>query len=413
MQHTTVVVVGAGHCGLAVSRCLAAHSIDHVVLERGEVADSWRNQRWDSLRLLTPNWMTRLPGVAYRGDDPDGYLTAPEVVRFLGDYAVASAAPVRSGVTVTSVRPGGHGYLVRTDRGTWNAAAVVVATGAAAVPVVPAAPVPRQITTVAAADYRNPGLIPPGGVLVVGASASGVQIADELQRSGRSVTLAVGEHVRMPRTYRGRDIFWWLDASGVLDERYEAQPDLVRARNLPSMQLVGSPQRATVDLTTLRRRGVRLVGRFVGVRDDVAQFSGALAHVCALADLKLGRLLDTLDAWADRAGIDAEAPQRFAPTELPATTDLSARVGEGGIETIVWATGYRPDLSFVDAGVLDRKGRPVHDGGITASPGLYLIGLPFLRRRKSTLIDGAASDARELVGHLVTHLDTLAHRRAS
>ena len=268
MHHTTTVVVGAGHCGLAVSRSLAARSIDHVVLERGEVADSWRNQRWDSLRLLTPNWMTRLPGFAYRGDDPDRYLTAPEVIRFLRDYAVASATPVRSGVTVTSVRPGGHGYLVRTDRGTWNAAAVVVATGAAAVPVVPAVPVPEQITTVAAADYRNPGLIPPGGVLVVGASASGVQIADELRRSGRSVTLAVGEHVRMPRTYRGRDIFWWLDASGVLDERYEAQPDLVRARNLPSMQLVGSPQRSTLGLNALHRRGVRLVGRFVGVRDD-------------------------------------------------------------------------------------------------------------------------------------------------
>jgi len=413
MHHTTTVVVGAGHCGLAVSRILTARSIEHVVLERGEVADSWRTQRWDSLRLLTPNWMTRLPGFAYHGDDPDGYLTAPEVVSLLDDYAVASAAPVRSGVTVTSVRPGGCGYLVSTDRGTWNATTVVIATGAAAVPVVPAVPVPTEITTVTAADYRNPGLLPPGGVLVVGASASGVQIADELRRSGRPVTLAVGEHVRMPRTYRGRDILWWLDAAGVLDERYDAQPDLVRARNLPSMQLVGSPQRATVDLTALRRRGVHLVGRFVGVRDDVAQFSGALPHVCALADLKLGRLLDTLDAWADRAGIDAEAPQRFAPTELPATTDLSARVGEGGIETIVWATGYRPDLSFVDAGVLDRKGRPVHDGGVTSAPGLYLIGLPFLRRRKSTLIDGAASDARDLVTHLVTHLDALAHRRAS
>jgi putative flavoprotein involved in K+ transport len=413
MHHTTAVVVGAGHCGLAVSRCLAARSIDHVVLERGEVAASWRTQRWDSLRLLTPNWMTRLPGFAYSGTDPDGYLGAPEVVRFLEDYAVASAAPVRSGVTVTSVRPGGDGYLVRTDRGTWNAATVVVATGAAAVPAVPAVPVPAAIATVTAAGYRNPDTLPPGGVLVVGASASGVQIADELRCSGRRVTLAVGEHVRMPRTYRGRDIFWWLDAAGVLDERYDAQPDLVRARNLPSMQLVGSPQRTTVDLTTLRRRGVRLVGRFAGVRDGVAQFSGSLPNVCALADLKLGRLLNTLDAWADRSGIDVEAPQRFAPTELPASADLSMRVGEGGIETIVWATGYRPDLSFVDAGVLDRKGRPVHDGGVTVFPGLYLIGLPFLRRRKSTLIDGAAADARELVAHLTTHLDTLACRRAS
>jgi putative flavoprotein involved in K+ transport len=413
MHHTTAVVVGAGHCGLAVSRCLAARSIDHVVLERGEVAASWRTQRWDSLRLLTPNWMTRLPGFAYSGTDPDGYLGAPEVVRFLEDYAVASAAPVRSGVTVTSVRPGGDGYLVRTDRGTWNTATVVVATGAAAVPAVPAVPVPAAIATVTAAGYRNPDTLPPGGVLVVGASASGVQIADELRCSGRRVTLAVGEHVRMPRTYRGRDIFWWLDAAGVLDERYDAQPDLVRARNLPSMQLAGSPQRTTVDLTTLRRRGVRLVGRFAGVRDGVAQFSGSLPNVCALADLKLGRLLNTLDAWADRSGIDVEAPQRFAPTELPASADLSMRVGEGGIETIVWATGYRPDMSFVEAGVLDRNGRPVHDGGVTVFPGLYLIGLPFLRRRKSTLIDGAAADARELVAHLTTHLDTLACRRAS
>jgi putative flavoprotein involved in K+ transport len=225
------------------------------------------------------------------------------------------------------------------------------------------------------------------------------------------VTLAVGEHVRMPRTYRGRDIFWWLDAAGVLDERYEAQTDLVRARNLPSMQLIGSPR--TLDLNALSDLGVRLVGRFVGVRDDVAQFSGALSSVCTLADLKLDRLLDTLDAWARRAGVDAGAAERFAPTALPAWPDLSGRLGEGGIETVVWATGSRPDLSFVDAGVLDRRGRPVHDGGVTDCPGLYLMGLPFLRRRKSTLIDGAASDARELVAHLVAHLDALARRRAS
>jgi putative flavoprotein involved in K+ transport len=411
MHHTTAVVVGAGHCGLAVSRCLAARSVDHVVLERGEVAASWRTQRWDSLRLLTPNWMTRLPGFAYSGTDPDGYLGAPEVVRFLEDYAVASAAPVRSGVTVTSVRPGGDGYLVRTDRGTWNAATVVVATGAAAVPAVPAVPVPAAIATVAAADYRNPDTLPPGGVLVVGASASGVQIADELRRSGRPVTLAVGEHVRMPRTYRGRDILWWMDASGVLDERHDEVPDLARARNLPSMQLTGSPGR-TVDLNALGRLGVLLVGRFVGVRDGRAQFSGSLPNVCALADLKLGRLLDGFDAWAERAGLGAEPPHRFARTALP-TPALSAPFGRGGIASIVWATGYRPDLSFLDVDVVDRRGRVVHDGGVTAAPGLYLMGMPFLRRRRSTLIDGAGADAHELAGHLVGHLDDIARARAS
>jgi putative flavoprotein involved in K+ transport len=420
MRHTTTVVVGAGHCGLAMSRCLAERSVEHVVVERGQVANSWRTQRWDSLRLLTPNWMTRLPGFAYRGDDPDGYLGAPEVIRLIEDYARESAAPVLSGTTVTSVRPAGRGYLVRTDRGSWHARTVVVATGAAAVATVPARlaeQVPAGVTTVTAAQYRNPGLLPDGGVLVAGASASGIQIADELQRSGRPVTLAVGEHVRMPRTYRGRDILWWMDASGLLDERYDEVPDLARARALPSMQLIGSPQRATVDLNTLRQLGVRLVGRFAGVRDGTAQFSGSLPNVCALADLKLGRLLDTIDAWADRVGvdarIDADGPERFTPTSPPDPAPLSARLGAGKIETIVWATGFRPDLSWLDAGVLDRKGRVMHDGGVTASPGLYLMGMPFLRRRKSTLIDGAAADAYELAGHLVDHLGGTAGRRAS
>ena len=416
MRHTSAVVVGAGHCGLAMSRCLAARSVDHVVLERGEVAHSWRTQRWDSLRLLTPNWMTRLPGFAYGGDDPDGYLGAPGVVRLLSDYAAESGAPVVTGTTVTSIRADAGGYVVRTDRGTWRTRTLVVAAGATAVAAVPARlarGVPAGIVMVTAADYRNPAGLPTGEVLVVGASASGVQIAEELRRSGRPVTLAVGEHVRMPRTYRGRDILWWMDASGLLDQRWDEVPDLLRARNLPSMQLVGSPQRATLDLNALAALGVGLVGRFAGVRDGTAQFAGSLPGVCTLADLKLGRLLDTLDAWADRAGVVAEPPHRFAPTAPPVPATLSARLGDGGIETIVWATGFRPDLSFLDVDVFDRRGAVVHDGGVTACPGLYVLGLPFLRRRKSTLIDGAAADANELAEHLVGHLDTLPRRRAS
>ena len=313
MRSTTAVIVGAGHCGLAMSRCLAARSVDHVVLERGEVANSWRTQRWDSLRLLTPNWMTRLPGYAYRGADPDGYLGARQVTAMLADYAAASAAPVLTGVTVTSVRAAAGGYVVRTDQGSWRAPAVVLACGAATLPAVPALArlVPAGITCLTPAAYRNPGQLPGGGVLVIGASASGIQLADELARSGRPVTLAVGEHVRMPRTYRGRDVLWWLDAAGVLDQRYDEAGDLVRARNVPSMQLVGSPGR-TVDLNALGSAGVRLAGRLAGIAGGVAQFSGSLPNVCALADLKLARLLDTIDAWAGGAG------ERFAPTIVPA-----------------------------------------------------------------------------------------------
>ena len=404
MPDTSTVVIGAGHCGLAMSRCLTARSIDHVVLERGQVANSWRTQRWDSLRLLTPNWMTRLPGYAYRGPDPDGYLSVRQVTAMLEEYAEASAAPVLTGTTVTSVRSAGGRYVVATDQGSWRAPTVVLACGAATLPAVPALAclVPARITSVTPAGYRNPGQLPPGGVLVVGASASGIQLADELHRSGRPVTLAVGEHVRMPRTYRGRDILWWLDACGLLDQRYDQVDDLVRARNVPSMQLVGAQGR-TVDLNALSSAGVRLVGRLAGIAGGVAQFSGSLPNVCALADLKLGRLLSAIDAWAGAAG------ERFAPTVVR-TAPLGLDLRSGEIGTIVWATGYRPDLSWLDVPVFDRRGRVVHDGGVTACLGLYVIGMPFLRRRKSSLIDGAAGDAAELVTHLAGYLDARAGR---
>jgi putative flavoprotein involved in K+ transport len=409
MLKTTTIVVGAGHSGLAMSRCLADRSIDHVVLERGEVADSWRTQRWDSMRLLTPNWMTRLPGSAYRGDDPDGYLAASEVVQLIERYAKDTAAPVRANTTVTSVRQTERGYVVHTDQDTWHARSVVLAPGASTVAKVPALQhsVPAGITTLTPADYRNPSQLPDGGVLVVGASASGIQIAAELHRSGRHVTLAVGEHVRMPRTYRGKDILWWMDAAGLLDERYDQIPDLARARNLPSMQLAGSPDRATVDLNSLSQLGVQLVGRLAGIRDGTAQFSGSLPNMFALADLKLGRLLDNIDTWAGEADLDTSAPpQRFAPTAAPVPAPLTLDLRSGAIRTILWATGFRPDLSWLDVPVLDRRGRVRHDGGVTASPGLYLMGMPFLRRRKSSFIDGAAADAADLSGHLTHQLDS-------
>ena len=419
MLRVTTVVIGAGHSGLAVSRHLAERGIDHVVLERGEVASSWRTQRWDSLRLLTPNWLSRLPGYGYRGDDPDGYMSAPEVTAFIGAYAKEIAAPVRAHTAVTVVRRTDDGYVVETDQETWRARTVVVAAGGATVPSMPHVreSVPGDIehripagSTRALPGYRNPADLPDGGVLVVGPSASGIQIAQEVHASGRPVTLAVGEHVRMPRTYRGRDVLWWMDATGLFDERYDQIPDLLRARVLPSMQLIGSPERATLDLNTLTRAGVRLVGRLVGVRDGVAQLSGSLPNVCTLADLKLKRLLTGFDAWAATAGAEqaAELPagEPVQPTGVPAPTQEELDLRSGEIRTIIWATGLSPDFGFL-AGlpIFDRKGRVRHDGGVvTASPGLYVLGLPFLRRRKSTLIDGAALDAADIASHLVAHL---------
>jgi putative flavoprotein involved in K+ transport len=405
----TTVVIGAGQSGLAVSGCLAARSIDHVVLERGQVANSWRTERWDSLRLLTPNWQTRLPGCAYTGDDPDGFMTMPEVVDFMSDYAHAISAPVQTGTTVTSVQRNASGYRVVTDSGEWHCSTVVLASGAFNMPHVPdvAAAVPSTVATLTPMEYRNPDQLVGGGVMVVGASATGVQIASEIQRSGRPVTLAVGEHVRAPRLYRGMDIHWWMEVAGVLDERYDQVDDIVRARRLPSMQLAGSPEKDSFDLNALSSIGVRIVGRLAGINDGRAQFSGSLANKCALADLKLGRLLDTLDEWAIGTGLADElpAPYRLPPTVVPESPPLGLDLTRGEIQTIVWATGFRPDYSWLDVPVLDNKGLVRHDGGVVDSPGMYLIGMPFLRRRKSSFIDGAGCDAPDLVEDLSAHLD--------
>ncbi len=407
MRRTTTVVVGAGHAGLAMSRCLADRSIDHVLLERGEVASSWSTGRWDSLRLLTPSWQTRLPGYRYTGADPDGFMTMPEVVAFLRSYAAGIDAPVWSHTEVTSVRGDDDGYVVATSEGTWRARAVVLASGACGVPDLPAhaADVPQGVRSMPASAYRNPDQLEPGGVLIAGASATGIQLADEISRSGRPVTLAVGGHVRVPRTYRGMDIMWWLDATGVLDESFEDVDDVTRVRSLPSFQLVGSPDRATIDLHALQAVGVRIVGRLAGFRDGRAQLSGGLRNQCTLADLKQRRLLDAIDEWATEHGLDGEveAPHRPEATVVEDDPPLLVPLG-GDIKTVIWATGYRPDFGYLDVPVLDPKGRIRHDGGVTAAPGLYVMGLPFLRRRKSTLIDGAADDARDLAEHLAGHL---------
>jgi len=324
-------VIGAGHAGLAISRVLTERSIDHAVLERGEVANSWRCERWDSLRLLTPNWQSRLPGYPYSGVDPDGFMGMPELIGHITNFAAASAAPVRTHTTVTSVRRIDGGYRVATDQGEIGCRCVVLASGAANIPRVPQLrqAVPERIECFTPFDYHHAGQLPPGGALVVGASATGVQLADEIQRSGRPVTLAVGEHVRLPRNYRGRDVLWWMEHAGVWNQRYDEIDELDRARGLPSPQLVGTPEHATLDLNVLSAAGV----------------------------------------------------------------------------AIVWATGFRPDYRWLEVPVLDRKGELRHDGGVIVdAPGMYAIGLPVLRRRKSTFILGAEDDARDLVAHLAHYL---------
>jgi len=407
-MHTDCIIIGAGHSGLAMSRCLTECSVEHVVLERGEVANSWKRERWDSLHLLTPNWQTRLPGYAYAGNDPDGYMSVAELSGFLEQYAQHISAPLRLNTTVTAVTTVDDGYRVVTDRGTWQCNSLVIASGACNIARVPgiAESVPDSINMLTPQQYRNPDQLDSGGVLVVGASATGLQLAEEIHRSGRPVTLAVGEHLRLPRTYRGRDIQWWMDRLGIFEERFDEIDDINRGRNLPSPQLIGTPQRRSLDLNRLVIQGIELRGRLAGFADGKAQFSGSLANVCQLADLKMDRLLGRIDEYAREQELEQqiEPARRYPKTRVDPGATLLMDLQENDITTILWATGYRPDYAWLKVPVFDHKGRIRHHGGIVDHPGMYLLGAPLLRRRKSSFIHGAEDDAHDLSRHLASYL---------
>lgn len=408
MKRTDVVVIGGGQAGLAASRCLAARGLDHVVLERGRLAERWRSERWDSLRLLTPRWQSRLPGFSYRGPEPDGFMSRREVIGYLEAYASSFAAPVEDGVAVRAVERDGDGYRVTADRGTWRAESVIVATGHCDRPHVPAlaAGLPADVVQLVPTRYRNPDLLPAGGVLVVGASATGIQLADEIHRSGRPVTLAVGRHVRLPRRYRGRDVMAWLDATGFLDEGAEAVADLEAARRQPSLQLVGRPDHRTLDLGVLHDAGVRLVGRIRGIEGGRVLLAADLAETLAAAERRLARLLGRIDAHVARIGPAGAVPPAdpLRPIAPPAAAPTALDLRAEGIRTVIWATGYRRSYPWLRVPVLDERGEIRHVGGITPAPGLYVLGLQFLRRRNSSFLDGVGQDAAVLVDHLAGRL---------
>jgi putative flavoprotein involved in K+ transport len=410
MKRTDTIVIGAGQAGLAMSRCLSDRGIRHVVLERGEIAQAWSARRWDSLKLLTPNWQSRLPGFAYTGNDPDGFMSKDAVAAHLRRYAAISNAPVEERTRVRSVTADYAGFRVETDRGGWVCSSVVLASGACSVATVPgfAAGLPEGIASLTGLDYRSPGQLWPGGVLVVGASATGVQLAAEIRAAGHEVFLSAGEHIRAPRSYRGKDIQWWMDSAGILATKAREVDDLARARRVPSLQLVGSARRMFFDLNMLAEGGVEIVGRLSAIRDGTALFSGGLANHCALSDLKMNRLLDTFDAWAERRSPEGIAPpERFGPTRVPAAPRVSLDLTGGRVRTIIWATGFRPDFSWLHLPVFDRKGGLIHQEGRVA-PGLDVLGLPFMRRRNSALLDGVGADAAALADEIERHGSRLA-----
>lgn len=407
MYRIPVLVIGAGQAGLAVSHELAVAGIEHVVVERGQVAERWASYQWQSLRLLTPNWLSRLPGFRYTGPDPDGFMGARDVAGFLRSYARVSRTPVVEDTEVLAVRRHDNGFQVGTSAGTWAARAVVVATGWCDRPSVPdlATAPDSGIAQLTAATYRRPQDLPDGRVLVVGASASGAQMADELTAAGREVVLAVGRHTRLPRRYRGQDIMWWLEAMGLFERRLTGHPEPVAALAEPSLQLAGNVDGRDVDLPALQQRGVRLVGRVVSADHRTVHLAADLADTTSAADSRLRRLLQHIDEYAVAAGlgraIGDREPMRVAQPGVPVGRIYLRR---SAVTSVIWATGYRRAYPWLRVPVLDQDGNICHVNGATAASGLYVMGMRWQSRRNSSFLDGVRHDAGIVAGLILDRL---------
>ena len=404
MRAVETVVIGGGQAGLAASFHLTAAGRPHVVLDRGRVGERWRSETWSSLRLLSPNWCNTLPGETADGPDPDGFPTAAAFAAHLDAYARSFGAPVREGTEVRLVRPYGDRFEVLTGDGVRRAEHVVLATGWCDRPAVPdlARDLAGDVHQVAPKDYRDPAALLPGGVLVVGASATGVQIAHELRASGRDVILAVGGHSRLPRRYRGMDIFWWLAATGLLDRTIDEVPDPRAARTEPSLQLVGRPDHRSLDLPALQADGVRLVGRVTAIDGRRVRLAADVASTVAAADRKMAALLDRIDAHVDAHGLRGEVldPEPVAAVRAtPVIDELDLR--KTGIRTVVWATGHRRAYPWLRVPVLDARGELRQRRGVTPVPGLYVLGQRFQHHRNSNFVGGVGRDAAFVVRHLL------------
>ena len=400
VESVEVVIIGGGQAGLALSYCLTEQGRPHIVLEQARIAESWRSKRWDSLRLIAPNWSLRLPGFQYQGDEPDSFMSKNEVVAQLETYASSFNAPVREGVRVSAVERDATGvrFLVQTEAGVYCAAQVVIATGALQRPSVPdyAPDLPAHVAQFVPYTYRNPAALPPGAVLVVGSGQSGCQIAEELRRAGRTVYLSVSRSWGMSRRYRGQDASFWFRAVGWFSQTVDDLPPGARA-GLPNPQLTGTAGGHDLTISTLAHEGVVLLGRLQDIRDGKAIFAPDLAASLAWGDAQTRRYLTTIDDHIREHDLDApeeRLPNCLVPLEVSARTAAEKLdLAEADIGAVVWATGYRPDLDWVRLPVLDADGYPIQRRGVTAEPGLYFLGLDWLYKRSSGLFGGMADDA--------------------
>ena len=396
-ERIDTVVIGGGQAGLALSYHLDALGVEHLIVERARVAERWRTQRWDSLMFQFPNWSIELPGRAYAGSDPDGFSHRDDVIRFIEDYAAWIKAPLRTGVTVLSLRPAGnpYRYLLVTDHGDLAARNVVIATGPYQRPRIPdhASGLPVDIVQVHAGEYRNPDLLPSGAVLVVGSGASGCQIAEELADAGRKVHFAVGHHRRVPRRYRGRDVFWWRRALGHLDQTVDAAATVPR---MPPPLVTGVRGGHDIDIRRYPAKGMTLLGHVLYIRDGRIALAADLEHNLRLGDQAFEQFTLAVDRHVTSEGIEApredgDAAPGPASTALETMSELDVRAA--GIGSVIWATGYAQDFSWVELPIFDEHGLPVQRRGATPAPGIHVLGLPWLYKAKSSFLYGVGEDA--------------------
>lgn len=406
------LVVGAGQAGIAASEHLSNQGIPHVLLERDRIAERWRSARWDSLVANGPAWHDRFPGMAFPGCSPDAFVPKDEVAAYLEAYAKQIDAPIRTGVDVQKAtrNQGRPGFTVSTSSGVFEAQNLIVATGPFQRPVVPAiAPQDDRLAQMHSAAYRNPTQLPEGGVLIVGAGSSGVQIAEELLNAGRDVYLSVGPHDRPPRRYRDRDFCWWLGVLGLWDAE-TAAPGKAHV----TIAVSGADGGHTIDFRKLAARGMTLVGRTLGFDDAVASFRPDLSYNIHAGDQTLLSLLDAADAYVRRNGLDLpeepEARAVLADPECMTRPLLELDLVKAGIRTIIWATGYATDFSWLEVNAFDAQGKPKHQRGVSAEPGVYFLGLPWLSRRGSSFIWGVWHDAKHVAGHIATQQRYRAYR---
>lgn len=404
-RHHEVVVIGGGQAGLSMSHRLLARDIDHVVLERERVGFSWREQRWDTFCLVTPNWQCDLPGFPYPGDDPHGFMLRDDIVRYLEDYAKSFGAPLVEGVAATRLRAKDRRYELVTTAGTLTADQVVLATGPYQVPNVPRAAerLPADIAQIHSVAYRNPQQLPEGAVLVVGTGQSGCQIAEDLHLAGRKVHLAVGGAPRVARRYRGRDVVDWLDDMGYYAKPIDSFADTDAVRFRANHYVTGRDGGRDIDLRAFARDGMVLHGRLTSIAAGRVTFADDLAANLDAADRVCESIKDSVDAHIEAHGIDAPAEPRYVPVWTPGEPIRELDVRAAGISAVVWCTGFGRDHRWVELPIYDGRGYPNHRRGVSSVPGIYLLGLPWLHTWGSGRFCGVGADAEYLAGEIARY----------